>query len=85
MTILVPNKVDGLSNLQNKFSWEVLTNASRTNADIELYLPKFEIEFAVDLEDILRKVLIIHFAHKMFKNIAIQWYMTILAWLKKHV
>ncbi|XP_031829793.2 leukocyte elastase inhibitor isoform X1 [Nomia melanderi] len=56
MTVLVPNEVDGLTNLQNKFSWEVLANASRKNADISLYLPRFEIEFTVDLDDILRKL-----------------------------
>ncbi|XP_076287617.1 leukocyte elastase inhibitor isoform X2 [Lasioglossum baleicum] len=56
MTIVLPNEVDGLSKLQNSISWEVLANASRRNNDVELYLPKFRIEFAVDLEDILRKL-----------------------------
>ncbi|XP_078043455.1 antichymotrypsin-2 [Augochlora pura] len=64
MTIILPNEVDGLLNLQNNFSWETLTKASRTNGDIELYLPKFKIEFMVDLEDILRKLGL----NKMFQD-----------------
>ncbi|XP_033335194.1 antichymotrypsin-2 isoform X2 [Megalopta genalis] len=64
MTIILPNEVDGLSNLQNNFTWEVLEKASRTNVDIELYLPKFKIEFMVDLEDILRKLGL----NKMFQD-----------------
>ncbi|XP_076276347.1 alaserpin-like [Lasioglossum baleicum] len=56
MTIVLPNEVDGLSKLQDSFSWEVLANAYRIYDKIELYLPKFKIEFMVDLEDILRKL-----------------------------
>ncbi|XP_076278623.1 leukocyte elastase inhibitor-like isoform X2 [Lasioglossum baleicum] len=56
MTIVLPNEVDGLSKLQNSISWEVLANAYRIYDKIELYLPKFKIEFMVDLEDILRKL-----------------------------
>ncbi|XP_076644251.1 leukocyte elastase inhibitor isoform X2 [Halictus rubicundus] len=64
MTIVLPNEVDGLSKLQNNISWEVLANASRRNDDIELYLPKFKIEFMVDLEDTLRKLGL----NKMFQD-----------------
>ncbi|XP_015428728.1 PREDICTED: ovalbumin-related protein X-like [Dufourea novaeangliae] len=56
MTVLLPNEVDGLKTLQNNFSLDILENASRTNAEIELYLPKFKIEFMVDLKKILRKL-----------------------------
>ncbi|XP_076183026.1 antichymotrypsin-2 isoform X2 [Ptiloglossa arizonensis] len=56
MMIILPNKVDGLSNLQNNFSWEILANAERWNKDIELYLPRFKIEFTVDLKNILQKL-----------------------------
>nr|XP_003703429.2 PREDICTED: antichymotrypsin-2-like isoform X1 [Megachile rotundata]XP_012141559.1 PREDICTED: antichymotrypsin-2-like isoform X1 [Megachile rotundata] len=54
MTIVLPDEVDGLTNLQSNFSWEILKNASRSNNDVELYLPKFKIEFTVDLENTLR-------------------------------
>ncbi|CAK9799753.1 unnamed protein product [Anthophora quadrimaculata] len=56
MIIILPNEVDGLSNLENNFSWEILANAARFNNDVDLYLPKFKIEFTVDLENILHKL-----------------------------
>ncbi|XP_043250835.1 leukocyte elastase inhibitor-like isoform X1 [Colletes gigas] len=56
MTIILPTEKDGLLNLQNNFSWEVLANAERSHNEIELFLPKFKIEFTVDLENILRKL-----------------------------
>ncbi|CAL7939940.1 unnamed protein product [Xylocopa violacea] len=56
MTVILPNEVDGLLNLQNNFSWEVLANASRSNSDVELYFPKFKIEFKMDLGNILHKL-----------------------------
>lgn len=56
MIIILPNEIDGLLNLQTNFSWEILTNASRLYDEIELYLPKFKIEFTVDLKNILSKV-----------------------------
>lgn len=74
MMIILPNKVDGLSNLQNNFSWEILANAERWNKDIELYLPRFKIEFTVDLKNILQKVLIIHFMCHIFEKIIFQLY-----------
>ncbi|KAF3423284.1 hypothetical protein E2986_12788 [Frieseomelitta varia] len=56
MIIILPNEIDGLLNLQTNFSWEILTNASRLHGEIELYLPKFKIEFTVDLKNILSKL-----------------------------
>lgn len=56
MTVILPDEVDGLTNLQSNFSWEILKNVSRSNSEVELYLPKFKIEFTVDLETILRTV-----------------------------
>lgn len=56
MIIILPNEIDGLLNLQTNFSWEILTNASRLYDEIELHLPKFKIEFTVDLKNILNKV-----------------------------
>ncbi|KAK1135482.1 hypothetical protein K0M31_000074 [Melipona bicolor] len=56
MIIILPNEIDGLLNLQTNFSWEILTNASRLYGEIELYLPKFKIEFTVDLKNILSKL-----------------------------
>lgn len=56
MIIILPNEIDGLSNLQTNFSWEILANAPRSYSEIELYLPKFKIEFTVDLKNILSKV-----------------------------
>ncbi|KOX72767.1 Alaserpin [Melipona quadrifasciata] len=53
MIIILPNEIDGLLNLQTNFSWEILTSASRLYGEIELYLPKFKIEFTVDLKNIL--------------------------------
>lgn len=56
MIIILPNEIDGLSNLQTDFSWEILANAPRSYSEIELYLPKFKIEYTVDLKNILSKV-----------------------------
>ncbi|XP_076242697.1 antichymotrypsin-2 isoform X3 [Calliopsis andreniformis] len=56
MIIILPNEVDGLSHIQTHFSWEILANTSKFETEIELYLPKFKIEFTVDLENILRKL-----------------------------
>ncbi|XP_050580454.1 ovalbumin-related protein X-like isoform X1 [Bombus affinis] len=56
MIIILPNEIDGLSNLQTNFSWEILANAPRSYSEIELYLPKFKIEFSVDLKNILNKL-----------------------------
>lgn len=64
MTIILPDEVDGLTNLQSNFSWEILRNASRSDDDVELYLPKFKIELTVDLENILRALRM----NKMFED-----------------
>ncbi|KOC65837.1 putative serpin-like protein [Habropoda laboriosa] len=56
MIIILPNEVDGLSYLEKNFSWEMLANTSRSNDDVELHLPKFKIEFTVNLENILHKL-----------------------------
>lgn len=56
MIIILPNEVEGLSNLQNNFSWEILANVSQSNTDVELYLPKFKVEFTVDLKNVLCKL-----------------------------
>ncbi|XP_053984079.1 antichymotrypsin-2-like isoform X2 [Hylaeus volcanicus] len=56
MTIILPNEIDGLANVENNFSWEVIANANKSNTDVELYLPRFKIEFMVDLENTLRKL-----------------------------
>lgn len=56
MIIILPNQIDGLLNLQTNFSFEMLANTTRSNNDIELYLPKFKIEFTVDLKNVLNKV-----------------------------
>ncbi|XP_076765560.1 leukocyte elastase inhibitor isoform X2 [Xylocopa sonorina] len=56
MTVILPNEVDGLLDVQNNFSWEVLANATRFNSDVKLYLPKFKIEFKMDLKNILHKL-----------------------------
>ncbi|CAD1478691.1 unnamed protein product, partial [Heterotrigona itama] len=64
MIIILPNEIDGLLNLQTNFSWEILTNASRLYDEIELHLPKFKIEFTVDLKNILSKLGV----NKMFSH-----------------
>ena len=64
MTIILPDEADGLTNLQSNFSWEILKNASRSNREVKLYLPKFKIEFTVDLETILRTLHV----NKMFED-----------------
>ncbi|XP_076669976.1 alaserpin isoform X1 [Andrena cerasifolii] len=56
MTIILPNEANGLSTVQNNFSWEILANTPRSANEVELYLPKFKIEFTVDLKSILRKL-----------------------------
>lgn len=56
MIIILPNQIDGLLNLQTNFSFEMLANTTRSYNDIELYLPKFKIEFTVDLKNALNKV-----------------------------
>ncbi|OAD62153.1 Serpin B4 [Eufriesea mexicana] len=56
MIIILPNEIDGLQNVQSNFSWEALANASRFYNDIELYLPKFKIEFSIDLKSSLYKL-----------------------------
>lgn len=64
MIIILPNEVEGLSNLQNNFSWEILANVSQSNTDVELYLPKFKVEFTVDLKNVLCKVSITYLVFK---------------------
>lgn len=57
MIIILPNEVDGLSALQNNFKWEILANAPWQNFEkVELYLPKFKFETAINLKDTLRKM-----------------------------
>lgn len=56
MIIILPNQIDGLLNLQTNFSFEMLANTTRFYNDIELYLPKFKIEFTMDLKNALNKV-----------------------------
>ncbi|PBC25413.1 leukocyte elastase inhibitor [Apis cerana] len=56
MIIILPNQIDGLLNLQTNFSFEMLANTTRFYNDIELYLPKFKIEFTMDLKNALNKL-----------------------------
>lgn len=56
MIILLPDDVEGLANLQNKYTREALENVTVSTSEIELYLPKFTIEFQMDLRNILRKL-----------------------------
>lgn len=56
MIIILPNQIDGFLNLQTNFSFEMLANTTRFYNDIKLYLPKFKIEFTIDLKNALNKV-----------------------------
>jgi len=56
MIILLPDKETELQTLENNFNWETLANAPKSIDRIELYLPRFKFEIAVNMEDVLRKV-----------------------------
>lgn len=56
MIILLPGKEIELQTLESNFNWNTLADAPKSVEEIELYLPKFKFEIAIDLEHILRKV-----------------------------
>ncbi|XP_067204437.1 antichymotrypsin-2 isoform X2 [Linepithema humile] len=56
MTILLPNKETDLQTLEKNFNWETLANAPKSIDRIELYLPRFKFEIAINMEDVLRKI-----------------------------
>lgn len=56
MTVLLPDKGTELQALENNFNWETLANAPKSVDKIELYLPRFKFEIAINMEDVLRKV-----------------------------
>ncbi|XP_020297699.1 antichymotrypsin-2-like isoform X2 [Pseudomyrmex gracilis] len=56
MVILLPYEEVNLQTVENNFNWKILANAPRSVEEIELYLPKFNIDFTMDLKDILKKM-----------------------------
>nr|KAF7427230.1 hypothetical protein H0235_006924 [Vespula pensylvanica] len=64
MVILLPNEIEGLQLLQKDFKWEDFSEASGSETDIALSLPRFKYEITIDLENILRKLGL----HSMFED-----------------
>ncbi|KAL2726795.1 leukocyte elastase inhibitor-like isoform X2 [Vespula squamosa] len=64
MVILLPNEIEGLQLLEKSFKWEDFFEASRSETDIALSLPRFKYEITIDLENILRKLGL----HSMFED-----------------
>ena len=60
MLIILPNKRDGLAELEKKLESfdldQILSNMGRE--EVEVFLPKFKIEFEFDLGDTLKEVII---------------------------
>ncbi|XP_017880303.1 leukocyte elastase inhibitor-like isoform X2 [Ceratina calcarata] len=56
MTIILPDDINGLMNVENKYTREALENVTVSNSEVELYLPKFKVEFRIDLRNILRNL-----------------------------
>ncbi|XP_020297704.1 alaserpin-like [Pseudomyrmex gracilis] len=59
MVILLPNEEVDLQTVERNFNWTSLANAPRSVEEIELYLPKFNIDFTVDLKDTLKELSVI--------------------------
>ena len=56
MVVILPNKNDGLLELEKKFSWETFLKADYSTKEVELALPKFKLEVSTDMKETLIKV-----------------------------
>ena len=58
MVILLPDQVDGLSELEKQLSYEGLARwvGSLTTREVEVYLPRFEISAQFSLSEVLKRM-----------------------------
>lgn len=58
MLILLPNKKDGLAEMESKLNTVVLADLTKrmNKEEVTVYLPKFKIEYEIDLKDVLTSV-----------------------------
>ncbi|XP_029157141.1 ovalbumin-related protein X-like isoform X2 [Nylanderia fulva] len=56
MVILLPYKEAELKDVEKNFNWETVVNAHRSSNHFNLYLPKFEFENTINLNDVLNKI-----------------------------
>ncbi|XP_071872233.1 antichymotrypsin-2-like [Bombus fervidus] len=58
MIIILPNEIDGLSNVEKKLQNKNLTNILRLGheEEMELWLPKFKVESMLELNDVLKEM-----------------------------
>ncbi|KAJ8688155.1 hypothetical protein QAD02_023950 [Eretmocerus hayati] len=59
MVIILPNKMDGLSDIEKNLSSLILSRLAESNDDargFDLYLPRFKIETTIDLQQPLQKL-----------------------------
>ena len=60
MVIILPNEIDGLSDVQKKLQKTSLTNilSQGHEEEVNLWLPKFKMESMLKLNDVLKEVCI---------------------------
>ena len=60
MIIILPNEIDGLSDVEKKLQNTSLSNiiSQGYEQEIELWLPKFKVESKLQLNDVLKEVYI---------------------------
>ena len=60
MIIILPNEIDGLSDVEKKLQNTSLTNilSQGDKEEVELWLPKFKVESMLELNDVLQEVCI---------------------------
>lgn len=56
MYVILPNEIEGLRYIEENFNKESMKNIEWKSNKVDLFLPKFKIEFTIDLRETLKKV-----------------------------
>jgi len=66
MLVILPNQRDGLKNLENSLKTVDLTELTKRmySTEVQVFLPKFKIEFELNMNDVLKKVIVIRLIYE---------------------